>query len=295
MMAKVFKFMTGESVDNEQNNIHLNALKEHYLWFSNLSKLNDPFEGAYHLDCSDIDKSLLYEFHRHTLSKGPLSDKEPSDEVTDIYLSCEAAREGGYKDFIVEMIKKDIKEQLIEISSKYSVFSCSLSKDDHESYPSPLNNMTLWGHYANGLRGLCVEFDRTILFESLRESYYSIDQSPIIYSDKKLPVISLRQAILDDLEGTIKTNESLLNAIMTKSAAPWAVENELRMIRDIPEGKVKYSPNAVKNIYIGQKMDLKIREKLLTILNDNYQGISIYEVSTNVERKNYGFDFNKVS
>ena len=117
----------------------------------------------------------------------------------------------------------------------------------------------------------------------------SVGGSPVKYSNLTLPVISVKQAILDDIGHTNETNKSLLAAVMTKNKNPWGEENEFRLIGKIPEGCVKFDIEAVKSVYIGEKMEEKRRDSLCNILSKYYGCVQIHEVSINVEQKDYIF------
>lgn len=291
-MTSVFKFMSDNNIDcKAATNRNLESIKESYLWFSELNNLNDPYEGAYHLDVSGLDEKLLFEYHRKTLAEKPLDNLSVDDEVLEKYLYEENKKLGGYRRFIISKIKEKLNEGLKKLTSEYSVYSLSESRNDGTNYPPPLNNMSMWGYYANGLRGFCIEFDIELLVNSLGGS---IGRRKINYSKEKLPVVSVYQAIDDQLKGTSETNDSLINALMTKSASPWEMENEFRLITRKPEGKIGYSPVAIKRVFIGKEMETPLKEELIKIVRGLNSKIPICEVAINVDQKSYGFDYSTI-
>lgn len=284
---RIFKFRHGSQKDFE-------ALEQSYIWFSSLDRLNDPFEGCFYLD-PEVSDEVLFKYHKNILAREPLSNISPADEVVKRFIDEEKKQVGGYKQWLIDhMTLPELEEELELLKKKYSVFSCSRAAEEHE-HPSPLNRMALWGYYANGLRGFCVEYDEDILFSSIQElnSEMILGKSLINYStDNLLPVVSLKDTLMDSIEGSAKTHAALLNAIRTKASSPWSVENELRFIAESPSKQVAHCKKAIKRLYIGSRMNQADKDRLLSYGREN--GVELFEVMHSTQKKTYGYTFRKV-
>jgi hypothetical protein len=289
-LARLFKFIS----DIERD---LDGLKNNYIWLAPLEKLNDPFEGAFYLD-RDVEIKDLIKFHTSTLSGKQLSNIDPKEEVIKRYIEQEANEKGSYeKNIIEEFILPPLLDGLEKIKKNFCVYSMSKQSEEREEYPAPLTNMTLWGHYANGLRGYCIEYDEDVLFNSIKDKAKgkNLDKGLIIYrKDDLLPVISVKDAIYDGINNTSEIENSLMKAIMSKSETPWYVENELRIIGEVEEGKYYFEPTAIKAVYIGTKMAVDDKEKLLRILKAKGCDIKLVEVSHSTWQPTYGFNYTKL-
>lgn len=289
-MTRLFKFISNFERDIE-------GLKNDYIYLAPLEKLNDPFEGIFHLK-TDVTEGDLISFHKNVLSREPLKNITPEQEVQERYLTEKARDVGSYKNVMLEnFVLPELNSSLEKIKSDFVVYCLSRSKDDNDPFPSPLNNMSLWGHYANGLRGFCIEYDEDVLLNSLVKSHpkSSISKGRIHYkTDNQLPSVSVKAALKDAKSNSFETHKSLLKAIMTKNAEPWRVENETRIIAKDKEGKYSISPESVNSIYIGSKMPESEKILLLQAIKKKKSDIRVYLVSQSSLMPTYGFSFKEI-
>ncbi|WP_046005179.1 DUF2971 domain-containing protein [Pseudoalteromonas rubra] len=286
-MTSVFKFRAA----TEDHDI--DALVQGYLWFSKLKNLNDPFEGAYYLN-HQVSKGLLFKYHANALAKRPLRSISPDDEVVEMYIDKEVGSPGGYEQWLKQLTMKEIDEELSKLRDVYSIFSCSLSKEDHPVWPAPLNNMSMWGYYANGLKGFCIEYHLDTLVESLNQKYGCFDKAPVNYVEQdNAPEICLEDVLVDAIEGTSHTHRSLLTAMTTKCKNPWDQENELRIVGECLDGKYFHSLAAIKAIYVGSKMESVKLKRLVKFAKENT--IPIVRVHNALHNKRYGFGYEELN
>lgn len=181
------------------------VLKTEKIWYSKLSKFNDPFEG-------------LIEIHTNISAETVIS-------LAIKTFSHEGTWEGIYRyvknnvlngDYGGLQIKKEFWQRLDQAATHAkkdfsNIGVLSLSED-------PLD-ILLWSHYGDSHRGICIEFERT-------EGELSYDHNkcrPVLYEDK-YPIPSLADILQDK---NLLTNK----AVFTKSAH-WSYEKEWRIWKE---------------------------------------------------------------
>lgn len=113
------------------------------------------------------------------------------------------------------------------------------------------DNLLMWGHYANGHRGFCLEFDTSYPL------FYRVH--PVTYS-ANLPLVSVRESIYDDgLEPMFRA------AVLTKSV-DWSYEKEWRVLHEAADTVFHYGVGAFKAVYFGAAIAAADREKLVAAL-----------------------------
>lgn len=158
------------------------------------------------------------------------------------------------------------------------------------------DNLLMWSHYADGLRGFCVEFDEELILSN------EVDKEPslisVLYTDKP-PVVDKmlyslgkdqiwyhEMAIHEEPNSTyvpaykqaLSEAEKLLNDLYTKTVATkpiqWKYELESRLVfstnnnnNNNNDGEFfKYPSEAIKGIIFGEKMNPKAKETLIQIV-----------------------------
>ena len=136
----LFKFRAGNEDD-------LDSLHNDYLWFPACEDLNDPFEAMAFIDDEHVDAAMYKKFREGINQKYQDS-------------SFRHARDNNLDD--KAFVRKWVNNFIASWRQKTAVFSGSkdyqYSSGKHDN-PHVLGSMALWGHYANGLRGYCIEFD----------------------------------------------------------------------------------------------------------------------------------------
>ncbi len=179
---KIYKFCslsTGNTKENKElDEKKLYSLENNYIWMSDCTALNDPFEGLYAFLAPDIDKNK--------------------------------------NEYTAKLINKIINERDMYIQSSFS-YNC--------------DNILMWGHYANGCRGYCIEYkvaEKDFLFP-----VQYINKRPLLSSvtnDKN--VIENLCAVRTTLD-KCKDDQEIINYmlyIQSMKSDIWSYEKEIRII-----------------------------------------------------------------
>lgn len=266
----LFKFRAGN--DND-----LDSLRNDYLWFPSCDDLNDPFEGVAFIDYENVDGALYQDFRKaFNLKYQDSSSRHACDNDL------------GDKDFAFQWFNTFIAQW----RQNTAVFSGSKDyqfSSGRPETPHVLSSMSLWGHYANGLRGYCIEFDFPKLQKSLtfRSKDRSIGSSDVDYSDLLRPVISLKTYLEGFITGNLdKTRKEVQTAFSTKHTGTWDYEQEVRFF-GVGKGQYHFDPGCIRAVYLGEKMPDKEKQAIRTCLQSKGTNIDIAEICIDVFDKNY--------
>ncbi|KVX03211.1 DUF2971 domain-containing protein [Shewanella frigidimarina] len=243
---KLYKF-------REVNDYSINCLKTSKLWFSDLDKFNDPFEGSHILN-----EKLTYTTKRQLLSRVTLNSSKVNEAERERMLAETGVTDDGANrsEFYFKLAKRDFKEALIR--TVHNSKAVCLSHYDPDPNKDPLYENLMWSHYADGLRGFCIVLDRQILLDYLYDEKLSIRPIPVIYQDSPI-TLSLNDYVRSShiLGGSDKDMiEEVAKTIGCKSTA-WKYENEFRLLSLEDENLQPYTPEALLEIVIGEKMPEK--------------------------------------
>jgi hypothetical protein len=255
------------------------TLSAPYLWFASAQSFNDPFEteGAFtYPEYSLNDKSRYVSLamcHEIFMSQGDLGAIKPFPpnleprELHEILVDHYRKLAGGFmKDAYLKKI--GVCCLVSDTSGNELAPCCKQVQEDN-----PYLNRLMWSHYANGLSGICLEFDALALYQSLHSlnPLNAIHYSAICYSEER-PLIDM----FDFMEQTyLKSSSkggglamSLVETKNTKSSV-WAYENEFRFkALNAVNAKLSYSPKAIKAAYFGQRLTHDDKAKYKRILNE---------------------------
>ncbi|KHS72133.1 hypothetical protein RC77_03340 [Pectobacterium brasiliense] len=277
-MTKIFKFSTLDIYK-------ISSLASNEIWFSKLEDFNDPFEGGVEItlernsaeELNEVLKNIdsfmeikynlgfpidyadkYFEFlHKIGLADGEkiIYRKNYSNEEIKIIT-----------DFIYNAFKS-------ELNQKEKYFACSFMESGNEV----LTDHYMWSHYANGLRGYCLCFDKKKLTDSLtmideNNSLYlgsaNVNYRNIFPSSNAIEFFKNYSDIIHNplLRQTlpIKLRLEFLQILSTKSNS-WEKEKELRLFSGI-NGPLKYSSDAIKEIVIGGKMPINQQNIIIKII-----------------------------
>lgn len=212
----------------------LDNLKNRCLWFSKPEKFNDPFDCTIvpvieemsrddwqvHFDKFRMKASNKVDFDAKYLQKG-----RPND---------------NFKSFTIEESRKTIQKQKNIMLQKRGIVCLSEKVDDN----------LMWGHYADGHRGFCLEFDTT--YEPFSKAFQ------VIYSDT-FPTLNPAGVLVR------RNLKQLMSNSITKSSE-WSYEKEWRLFH--MEGDKKYIIDvaALTGVYFGCAMPFVHEEVIALIL-----------------------------
>lgn len=265
-------------------------LESHQVFLNHYSSFNDPFECM----CD-----ILMEFPALSERSGRLMNVlkawgfDDFDEplVVGFYDDYAASLQGG--------------EPIVQDYIDNARIGCFSKRPD---------NLLMWGHYASGMRGFCLEVDE----ELLTSGDEAIQMYSVIYDDKPAAIDASVLAVLyDQLEyhsnaayevkvlaeyhgvdrsGEIdgykdwyladldRVREIYQKMLATKPVA-WKYEEELRLIKFSPGGgnvgiALDYPANAVKSLILGQKIEAENLRKLLDIFRKKHPDVPIKQAVT---------------
>ncbi|WP_157726635.1 DUF2971 domain-containing protein [Thalassotalea crassostreae] len=238
----------------------MSSLKEQFLWFSDIEKMNDPFEGMYVFE-NDLTENQIKKLT-------PFFHQDPAQKVGNEKFKnmlLELGLEDGkfnFEELVNAVLEHDLKK-LIRVVHNSKVLCLTLSNEDED----PLLENLMWSHYADGLRGYCLVFDTEELITDLNsKSPHSIKPINIKYQNKpnKLSLSKfLDTGILMGSENYEYVDE-VSETIATKSTS-WSYEKEIRFLSLDSNEKVQYSKDTLKEVVIGCKMPLNEQQNIISI------------------------------
>ena len=149
------------------------------------------------------------------------------------------------------------------------------------------NNNLMWGHYADGHRGYCVEYD----FANGEADSWIWDMFPVIYSSKRIQVFDFESTAYE-LREEIKEGylEETKGLFLYKDSI-WKYEKEWRYIvrKDLVDSAslvenrmFKIKAPRIKSIYLGAKIDDACKPKMADAIKryvaNNGYNIDIYQM-----------------
>lgn len=227
------------------NERSLEAISSPYLWFSKIKNFNDPFEGVFSKSCEVPSENEGVRLSKKIFASRGRQADHSEKVLRDIYLSLES---GSFSEFMASTFLSAFsktKEFLLDDNGFCSLIAKDASIDNKLTTEQ---DILMWSHYANGLRGFRVEFDGEELITTLSEQP---DVKPITYSASPphLDIFKFTDLYFKDKESA---TTYFFNILFNKHQA-WSYESEIRL-GNSKEGKYNYSPSAIKEIVIGGKL-----------------------------------------
>jgi hypothetical protein len=208
------------------------------IYFSAPSSFNDPFDCALQIARADISDEQIDRAIRWLQSNTPLPRS----------LGAELAAQGQpgpmWRERIRVGLLNGFEKQRQHHSAKAGV-ACFSARND---------NLLMWGHYADGHRGFCLEFDATVEpFSKAR---------PVVYH-KTIPKIDVID-ILDDADGG-KTD--VFGPLYLAKAECWQYEEEFRLVHESADTPYTAPYESLKGIYFGAAMPNAHRDVICHLLH----------------------------
>ncbi|MGL6316632.1 DUF2971 domain-containing protein [Vibrio sp. WXL103] len=276
MTDRVYKFMSGEQY-------HLDSLARNQVYFSSFDELNDPYEGLLHYSQQGLTDVLRKIALTHQLRPDHSSLKNARREMERMYKGF------GRKQFSqrVDAIHQRTFDDFLELH-RTTRNVLSLSKAfSNDIYPSPLNSMMMWGHYANGMKGLCVEFDFVALHKSIAKlNGVDLTSRPVTYSKVDLPVVRASTVLNDFIYDTSNTSTEIQDAFATKHSS-WDYENEVRLMGE-KHGLNDIDERCIKRVFVA-KSNPQLMNQIIDILRQKSHQPQMIEVVTQPQKYGVGF------
>ncbi|WP_444900478.1 DUF2971 domain-containing protein [Microbulbifer sp. VAAC004] len=272
---RVFKFRYGTEND-------FDALFENYIWFADFSSLNDPFEGYVRFNENGVEDKLRNEFFSQVIQ-----DNQPHATTHNIE-SINSSKD------IDALAKKEFQRRHKNYRKNYFTLSLSLDKGDHPLHPSPLNDLQMWAHYANGFKGYCIDFDLEKLNKSIKKNLSNEEREPrlgqryVKYLQGSFPEVNLKTLMEDYLNGNTNSSYEILDAFNAKEHS-WQYENELRLT-STKRGRHYYNPSCINAIYIAGNMPSWAKSNITSAIKQKNSEISLFEVTLHDSEYKLGFE-----
>ncbi|MDF0729544.1 DUF2971 domain-containing protein [Pseudomonas entomophila] len=252
----------------------LDNLKTSTLWFSSPHDFNDPFEGR-------VAVKKVY-------SQDTFASRREVEEIVNINQDYFHDKNREFHDHLVSLATLEEKIEFIFNVWGHTLRTLHMDYIAEDGYccfcrrdRTFAKNQLMWSHYANGLRGFCLVFDKVTLHQSLQtlNQQDTLIIEPVEYRNA-LPEIDIHQHMThhfkpSELLGDLVA-EFIIKSRSTKSRA-WRHEREYRAISS-STGLHSYAPEAVRKILIGEKMPQAQRRKIEAIARTVYSGAHIEHV-----------------
>jgi hypothetical protein len=260
-----------------------NALKvliNNQLYFAKLKELNDPADSCRKIRIENILKyeknpELFYEFVKRNINY-LFPYQNPTTILSQIKYE---------KDLFIRLVN-NLFENIA--NEKYGICSFCHAKNI-ESGRKIIENPLMWSHYADSSKGICLVFDKELIFKNSNEFLNNGTQIKVRYKKPhKIPEV-IKPVVLDgDFWDLIEYN------YFSYKVKKWKYEKEFRFLMEIgfsynekDNSEIRlhnFEPNALKEIIIGEKF---LSFNLKTIVNLRKKGYSfkLYQILRELETK----------
>lgn len=220
----------------------------HQLYFPSRRKLNDPFECVVP-SFLDTPPHILQPFLQEKVRKF-----RPD-------LTCAQIRE-KVATIDLEKLRHDIQNDV----DKVGILSLTEKRDD----------LLMWAHYANGYRGLCLEFATSVY-----EVFFGRAQ-PVVYSDNR-PIFDPREPETNQVE----------KVVLTKSEC-WRYELEWRIVEhQNGEGSHEFPAETLTGVIFGCWTSEKDKGKVQRWISEGGLKPAIYQAEQ--KRRDFGLEIQSIS
>jgi len=242
----------------------INSIYENNLWHARVDTLNDPFEFYFNfgkeLPNSTNDLCKLMK-DSHYWVKPHLVTHEREAAIQLLALSKE-------NDLRSRIINKLIEHEKLLKKKMQTLCVCSLS----EAYDEPL----MWSHYSNGMRGICLMFDKELLKEGMLE-FEKVEYKSVP------PTVDFFKHYIEHKNGE---KMALGKFLLTKHTG-WTYEKEFRSVSfKVNENTnqlgfiKKLKASSLKAIIMGSKISQVDKSLLITLSEKFHFKLYIARVNT---------------
>lgn len=266
---------------------HLDSLRNNTVYFSSVEELNDPYEGLMYYCDKGITHSQRMAALTQKLNLDHKNVKRARKEAEAMYKKMGAKK---FSQHIDSVCKSEFEDFVVYHREHRFVLSLARAYTQDDNFPAPLNDMMMWGHYGNGMKGMCIEYD----FEKLRTSINKLNDvkltsKAITYSEVNLPVVKATTLLDDMAMRNDGTSFAIQDAFCTKNSS-WKYENEVRLIS--PLHKLNFIDEAAISRVFVSAINKKLMTDVKGILASKSHRPDLYEVATH--EREYQFGFRKV-
>ncbi len=233
----------------------LSGIRNHELYCNHYERFNDPFE-CWGIVRSDFpNRETDYERFLAAIRAWGFTEDRLAEALV------------NYEDYFFSL---EGTQPSVQATLDHARISCFCAEPD---------NLLMWAHYADGLRGFCLEFDEALLCPPDQEQAHILD---VIYSsrppviDTAVYAIALDQYDWNTFEEDHPEDAAMATALMAEihqkllASKPiqWEYEKERRLIVDAAESATRagvsysYASTALKAVIVGERMESADRRQL---------------------------------
>jgi hypothetical protein len=241
-------------------------LKESIIYFNRYDFFNDPFE------CWCIENNGYPD---------PVKNRNRFLSVINTW-GFTVNRESEALEYYEEYVR--------EISHFPGIINAKKESARIACFSSEPDNLLMWSHYADGLRGFCLELD-DMAFATSQPEKYPVEIHQVKYRTSPPSIDTVAYSIAydmwwhsEDINEGLKAQYELDEKVLATKPFPWAYEAEVRAITHIETQtesgiSIPYSPKFIKRIILGEKATLSDIEFIHKVVSEINPSISI-EIAT---------------
>lgn len=233
----------------------IETIEEGYLWLSEISALNDPFECSIQFD----NDACLREYYASDVFRNTFS-KTSGEQISDQEINRLITSAKPFEEYILICRERNIpfnqtpEEQLSKVQARWIEIVDETNQNLRIcSYSLIVDSLLLWSHYAEDHKGICMEYD-----------FHEVDWvrtfiQPVNYQDTIHKI-----GVFEEY-----TTMQMIGASLIKSS-DWRYEQEWRVtsFRQESEFPDKVNIPDPKAIYLGTRFSSNeedLIDQLLTI------------------------------
>lgn len=234
----LYRFIPPPGVEEYWERLRL-LIQENRVSLSRPSRLNDPFDCKTLFSVTDATVDDLREFLESTIVRylGPQASAL-------VEVAMRVAAQDPNK--AIESLRRKYIEMHTAELDEFGII-CFFQPPE-ETYPEDL---LMWAHYADGHRGLCLQFRKDILVDNFI-------CKPVQYADM---YPTFREVAANE-------GESLAELFLFRKATRWNYENEWRILslfEQTKDGLLQFPPEALSGVIFGCDADPKDRERIVCL------------------------------
>ena len=245
LLFEIIDVSLPENIETMENSLIKTAIKEAMSGLKNTSDIENAKKAFAIIDEPSTD------FLQKSSELANLFGKDISEnDINNVY----------------NKIDEMIKGLYIQLSKVIGVSCFSTSSD----------NILMWSHYANKHRGVCIEYDFSLLEQLENINAFLL---PVMYSNER-PLLPFEKLELENgqakQESVIRIMPDLIRAILTKSKF-WDYENEWRFIA-LAEPKQPVKLPIISRIFTGSNITEENFQKVVSAIGNRHIPITKYSL-----------------
>ncbi|SDO64049.1 DUF2971 domain-containing protein [Afipia sp. GAS231] len=273
------------------NRYSLENLRRHSFYCRHYTDFNDPFEFWCNISSGIPDRNAEPNRFRAAVAEWGFPDGEPHDEE-----DCRA-----------------YFESLVDAAPDFQTLM------DHvriACFASAPDNLLMWSHYADGMRGFCAEFDDALVQKADERVFLT----PVEYVEAPQHADSFVYAVAEDqwdfhgmcvydhdrgAGGAISAPErdsyeeaslqahanmtAIWRRVFATKPVEWRYEGEQRLLLQATDGgaepvQLEIPVEALRGIIMGERMDYDYRKQLEVLLASQYPRVPIRRATRSADR-----------